>query len=216
MKLIVAIADLHGNLPEIPECDLLLIGGDICPAHNHDMTFQYFWLKEHFEPWLEKVPAKKIVGVAGNHDFLAQANPDAWKWLSWDYLHDSGTEFEGFKIWGAPWQPVFYNWAFNLPEEQLSRKWDLIPDDTDILVLHGPPKGYGDFVPRGVHTGSPSLTERILKVNPRLAVCGHIHYSRGIYQCGETAVVNAALVNEAYVMVHAPVLIDASGYVAKG
>ena len=39
-------------------------------------------------------------------------------------------------------QPVFCDWGFNLMRGQpIQEKWDLIPDDTDILITHGPPIG---------------------------------------------------------------------------
>src|SRR5262245_55965705 len=145
---IVAVSDLHGVLPEVPACDLLLLAGDLTPVENHKLDFQARWLGGEFRAWLERVPAREVVGVAGNHDFIFQRMPQAVPPdLPWTYLQDELTEWEGLRIYGSPWQPWFYDWAFNLYEPDLKPKWDLIPAGTDILVLHGPPWGYGDGVP---------------------------------------------------------------------
>ena len=113
--------------------------------------------------------------------------------LPWTYLHDSGVEWEGLRVWGTPWQPWFFDWAFNGRPEQLQRQWALIPEGTDILLVHGPPHGYGDGVPEraGIrHCGCPHLLERILQIRPRLAVYGHIHEDRGEWQLGPTRLAN--------------------------
>lgn len=206
---IVGISDLHGILPEIPACDLLLIGGDICPVRDHGLERQATWLDTTFRAWLKQVPARKVVGVAGNHDFVFQQAPERVPAdLAWTYLEDTGTIWEGLRIWGTPWQPWFFDWAFNLYEEELVAKWALIPEGTDILVLHGPPYEHGDGVPEGGgrvrRTGSPSLLERILAVKPRLAVFGHIHEGRGQWTLGRTVLANVSILNEHYTHVHPP------------
>ena len=207
MKL-VAVSDLHGTLPEIPSCDLLLIGGDICPVTNHKVEFQGQWLDTIFREWLRRQPARKIVCVAGNHDFVFEQLPELVpRDLPWTYLQDSATEWEGLRIYGTPWQPWFYDWAFNLYEPQLKVKWDLIPPGTDILVLHGPPYGYGDGVAeRGGmrRTGSPSLLRRIEEVAPKLAIFGHIHEGRGDWQFGTTRLANVTILDAAYNHVYPP------------
>lgn len=210
MKLkIVAISDLHGKLPAIPECDLLLIGGDICPCRGSQqsgITFQSFWLRGEFEPWLRDVPAKHVVATWGNHDWIGERAPERVR-LPWTMLVDQSTELFGLKIYGTPWQPVFFDWAFNLTEPQLERKWAAIPDDTDILLLHGPPHGIGDMADSG-HVGSPSLRRRVSEVKPRLAVFGHIHSGYGVYEVGGSKLVNASLLDESYRMVNAPHVIE--------
>ena len=199
---ICAASDLHGTLPDIPACDLLLLGGDLCPVSDHDIGFQAEWLDTTFRLWLEAVPARKIVGVAGNHDFVFERCPELVPGdLPWTYLQDSGVTWEGLRIWGTPWQPWFFDWAFNLYEPSLVAKWAMIPPDTDILVLHGPPHGYGDGVPRSGgmdHTGSPSLLKRIEEVAPRLAIFGHIHEGRGEWQIGRTTLANVTILDEQY------------------
>ena len=73
---VAAISDLHGFLPDVPACDVLLVAGDICPVEDHDLDFQRRWLEGPFSDWLRGLDAGEIVGIAGNHDFVAQADPE--------------------------------------------------------------------------------------------------------------------------------------------
>src|SRR6266699_514820 len=131
---IVAVSDMHGFLPDIPECDLLLLAGDLTPVTDHSWAFQAQWLDREFRYWLKAQPARQIIGIAGNHDFIFEQMPELVPQdLAWIYLQDSGTQWEGLNIWGTPWTPVFFDWAFNGQPERLKRQWSFIPDDTDIL-----------------------------------------------------------------------------------
>jgi predicted phosphodiesterase len=212
---IVALSDLHGYLPEnVPACDLLLLAGDLTPVSNHSLAFQAAWLDGPFRAWLRGVPARKVIGIAGNHDFLFEQMPALVpKDLPWTYLQDSGTEWEGWKIWGTPWQPWFFDWAFNGDPERLRRQWALIPDDTDILLVHGPPHGYGDGVPEGERLrrcGCPQLLRRIGQIRPRLVVFGHIHEGRGAWQLGPTLLANVTLLDASYRAVYEPWAVELS------
>src|SRR5262245_30331992 len=133
---VVATSDLHGYLPDVPECDLLLIGGDICPDGRG--AEQARWLDVDFRRWLNRIPAKALVGVAGKHDWVFQNQLGLVPALPWHYLLDSSVMLFERAIWGSPWQPVFFDWAFNLPEPELEEKWKLIPKGIDIMLLHGP------------------------------------------------------------------------------
>lgn len=195
---IVATADLHGHLPNIPDADLLLIAGDICP----DMLsyYQCKWLDKVFRPWLEQYPA--VVGIAGNHDFVFEEMLGAADLeLPWTYLQDTGTTIQGVKIWGTPWVPLLRNWAFFDEDEDLDKSLDLIPDDTDIVVGHGPPHLYGDLtVPMfgSSHAGYPGINSMLNRVRPKAYVCGHIHEGYGLYRHPDTDVYNVAYVDENY------------------
>ena len=157
---------------------------------------------------MRRLPARQIIGIAGNHDLIFEQAPELLpRDLPWIYLQDSGTTWEGLKIWGTPWQPWFFDWAFNGQPEQLRKIWAMIPDDTNILVVHGPPRGYGDGIPSRYgmrHTGCPHLLERIHAVQPRLVVFGHIHEGRGEWPIGKSTIANVTLLNEAYEPVYAP------------
>ncbi len=210
---VVALSDLHGNLPaRVPTCDLLLVAGDITPAANHGLNFQRDWLEREFRPWLERMPARKIVGIAGNHDLIFEQAPKSVPAdLPWTYLQDSGFSCDGLNIWGTPWQPWFWDWAFNGDPEKLKRQWRLIPDNTDILVVHGPPRGYGDGVPSGNglrRCGCPLLLERIQEIMPRPVVFGHIHEGRGDWQMGRTRLANVTIVDADYRAVYEPYVFE--------
>lgn len=207
---IVAISDMHGQLPEVPDCDLLLIAGDICPVEDHRVSFQAKWLDREFRGWLGSLThVRKVVGIAGNHDFIFQQSPDfVPDDLPWTYLLDQLTEFEGLRIWGSPWQPWFFDWAFNLQPDELRDKWALIPEGIDILVVHGPPFGFGDAVQRGKDDielcGCKHLLARIQELKPRLVVFGHIHEGRGQWQLGPTTLANVTLLDLRYQPVYRP------------
>jgi len=205
------MADLHGQLPPssmMPMGDILLLGGDLCPTSNHSPKFQAHWLDTTFRKWLETMPYQWIVGVAGNHDFVFQERPDLVPNLPWTYLQDRGCECDGIRVYGSPWQPIFYDWSFNLDEQGLKQKWALIPDNIQVLLLHGPPYGYGDLTARGERVGSQSLTDRIQQIRPALVVCGHIHPAYGMYMLEATTVLNAAFVNEQYIPTNPPLVFD--------
>ena len=114
----------------------------------------------------------------------------------------------GLRIYGSPWQPRFLDWAFNLDEPDLARKWEQIPEGIDVLLLHGPPRGAGDMTINQERIGSPSLGKRIEAVQPRLVVCGHNHGGYGRYMIGDTLVVNAALMDDNYRPVNPPVVLE--------
>lgn len=209
---IAAIGDLHGHLIEIPECDVLLLAGDLCPLGDHSPMYQAQWLDTAFRNWLDNIPARRVIGIAGNHDFVFQKAPQLVPDdLRWTYLQDSGVDLDGLKFWGTPWQPEFGGWAFNANEEKLARQWSLIPDSTNVLITHGPPYGYGDLVPgkitpdseeewpTPVHAGCQHLRQRIDNLpNLRLAVFGHIHSGYGVYPAADRTFANVSICDPFY------------------
>jgi len=216
---VVAISDLHGKLPNnIPICDVLIIAGDICPVYDHSHWFQKQWLIGEFNDWLKNQPAKHIVGVAGNHDliFEDQLKGTYIPKLAWEYLCDSYIIIDNKKFYGHPWTSRFCDWAFNMNDLDLAVKDNNIPDDTNVLITHGPPYGILDTV-EGVkilnngkiereYLGSKSLKNRVNQLNNLdLHVFGHIHSSYGSIKPfinKHTIFVNASIINEAYKKVY--------------
>jgi Icc-related predicted phosphoesterase len=125
--------------------------------------------------------------VAGNHDFAYEREAVAVEALipaGITYLRDTGVVIDGVRFWGSPWQPWFFDWAFNLHRgAEIAAKWALIPDDVQVLITHGPPHGILDVVarPRGKHVGCEALRDRITALPAlRLHAFGHhIHEAYG-------------------------------------
>ena len=216
---VAMVSDMHGYLPPagmIPDADLLVIAGDLCPLTDHSETRQELWIMSTFRDWLNEVyefqPLLKIVGVAGNHDFVAEA-PGGYEMMSslpWKYLEDEGTEIKGLRIYGSPYSNQFGRWAFMEPEEELAERWSWIPRNLDILITHGPAKRLLDRVNNDwhaddPHVGSTNLRQVIEDVKPRLHVTGHIHESYGSTVHHDTVIYNASWCNEHYNNDHNPI-----------
>lgn len=214
--IIDCISDLHGAQPHLEGGDLLIIAGDLTARDTYDEYLE-------FQRWANKLDYSEIIIIAGNHEGLIQNTDIVYDFLyEFTYLQDSGTKFDGLKIWGSPWTLPFCDWHFMLPPDEIKKKWDLIPDDTDILVTHGPPFYVLDSI--HVHEfdlqrmqkcestkylGCRHLREALDRVKPKLHVFGHIHggYGQCLYkhQGPNTICVNAAIMNERYEPVNKPI-----------
>ena len=183
--IIDCISDLHGYYPKLHGGDLLIVAGDLT---SRDQPEQHL----EFSEWLDSQPYSQKIVIAGNHD--NHIDPESIECLrNANYLCDSGTEFEGLKIWGSPWTQTFegmnpHCMAFTCDtEEELSEKWKLIPEDTNILICHSPMWGLNDANLEGERCGSKSLLHYQVNhtlENLKLFVCGHIHEGYGKYDIG--------------------------------
>lgn len=220
---IVAISDLHGFLPdpkEMPEGDVLLIAGDVVidnysgipGAEYWDRSQQAAWMRDAFDKWLNWLPYDNIIGIAGNHDFVLEGK--LGKVLHWTYLEDESVEIDGILFHGSPWVPTFGGWAFMKPDRELSEHWDRIPKETDVLITHGPPWGYGDLTDGTwgppEHVGSNSLRWRLDNDFPnlKLHVFGHIHPARGVWEFDNRTYANVTHVNNKYEPVYGAMVFD--------
>ena len=207
MKKITFLSDTHtrqGLIPysDLPGGDILIHAGDIMNSgYNKNDIFDFLY-------WYNSIPdyTTKIF-IAGNHDRMFENHPeDVKQWLSEfpniTYLQDQAITVDGIKIYGSPWQPEFFSWAFNLPRKGpgLMSKWEAIPDDTDILITHGPAYGFVDTVAGRPYEnlGCELLAERIQTFRPKIHVCGHIHSGYGIETIDNIHYINASVLDERY------------------
>lgn len=217
---IVCLSDTHlvhdefDKIPAIPDGDILI--------HSGDATFRG---RPHeiyrFSKWFHSLPHKYKIFVAGNHDIMFEDDRVKAMGLLYDnpqywsspiptkdrciYLEDSEVTIEGLRIYGAPWSPRFYDWAFNVDRgPKIKAKWDLIPEEIDILVTHGPPYGYGDLSTKNELLGCKDLMEAVNRVKPKVHIFGHIHSGYGVSNNGHTTFINAAMCDDTYYPANKP------------
>lgn len=209
---------------DYPEADFLIVAGDFLgnywPGRGaHGEIAQQLNELEALDRLCGQLKYegvyKEVFIVAGNHDWCFEKSNKLSRNRIKNavYLQDEavnvGTPEGGIvKIYGTPWQPFFCDWAFNFPDHYADffraraharRCWDLIPEDTQILITHGPAHGILDETYEGLHVGCTWLKERLQHLpHLRLHVCGHIHHSRGQKKIGSTLFVNAAICGEDY------------------
>lgn len=208
---LTSISDSHGQHLdiELPGGDILLHCGDI--AHHRGDGRELM----SFLGWLQSQPYEHKIFICGNHDFLFQDHPAAVAQMiaKYDvtYLQDSSVKACGLNIWGSPWQPAFHNWAYNLPRggPELAAKWAAIPDDTNILLTHGPPYGVGDMTSRGEAAGCTALLRRLPELKQlKASFGGHIHEGYGIREVAGVPCINCSVLDYKYRLVNKPITIE--------
>ena len=196
---------------DLPGGDLLIHAGDLMNS-GHDENDVW-----EFLDWFDKQEQyKSHVFIAGNHDRFFENKPDETKNILREYpyltyLQDHTHTIDGVKIYGSPWQPEFYNWAFNLPRNgvELQENWSNIPNDTEILITHGPPWGHCDVTPYGnLNVGCELLRVRVDELKPKIHVFGHVHSGYGYKFHEGTHFINAAVLNERYKYENKPLTIE--------
>jgi Icc-related predicted phosphoesterase len=205
MTSLCIVADTHRKHREvtIPECDILIHCGDFCSFQREDER-----TLDDVDDWFAESPAKHVVCIGGNHDYLLQKRE--FRFAHATLLEDSLVEIDGISIYGSPWCPELSGFAYYATEDQLIERWRKIPSGVDILITHTPPYGILDLPTSGtVHLGCPHLREELRRIKPRLHVFGHIHASHGIRTEGGIKFVNAAIAGgQSFEVRHAPTLVS--------
>ncbi|NQY36006.1 MAG: metallophosphoesterase [Alteromonadaceae bacterium] len=199
----VAIADTHGMYRDIaiPYGDILIHAGDITMRGKLEEL-------EDFNNWLGELPHRYKIVIAGNHDWcFERRNAESRKIITNGiYLEDDSIDIDGYKFYGSPWQPWFFNWAFNLNRgKDIKAKWDLIPTNVDVLITHGPVYGVLDKVISGEHVGCEDLLRKVKQIKPSVHVCGHIHEGYGVIEQEDTTFLNASVNSERYKPINSPI-----------
>lgn len=185
----------HGYLNPPEGADIAIFSGDC--SNPRDPYISVNQIRDFIE-WFQSLQIPNKIFVAGNHDIAIERKyvtvQDFTK-AGIIYLENNSTVVEGLKIWGSPITPTFgTGWAFNKDRAKTADVWKNIPNDTDIIVTHGPAKGILDlsYNRDGVleFCGCKSLKRRIFEIEPKLFCFGHIHNCKDILNAGYTKVAN--------------------------
>jgi Icc-related predicted phosphoesterase len=207
---ITFISDTHTKHKQVtsslPGGDLLIHAGDLSSmGYKHEV--------QQFCKWFNSIEGYNHKAfIAGNHDFWFEKAFDIdkkYKDKGVVYLFDHFVNIDGLNIYGSPWQPAFFNWAFNLhTSKDLKYYWDKIPNNLDVLITHGPPKYTLDVLPTGVNVGCEELTKSVALVKPKIHCFGHIHSGYGEKYVDGVQYFNAAVLGENYNLMNNPINIE--------
>ncbi|WP_071144928.1 metallophosphatase domain-containing protein [Bacteroides ihuae] len=206
---ILFISDTHGQhrkLRNLPEADMLIHGGDVSKrGEDHEI--------EDFIRWFSQLDFQYKIFIAGNHDFYFEDETvnRIQKMLPQNtyYLCDTGVIIEGLNFWGSPISPTFFNWAFNRDRgKEIAKYWNKIPENTDILITHGPPFGVLDLTQSGLHVGCEDLLKKVKSIKLQYHLFGHIHEAYGVYESAQTTFINGSILDENYVITNQPIVFN--------
>jgi Icc-related predicted phosphoesterase len=197
------ISDTHNRHKKLalPGGDILIHAGDMSGRGEKGEILPFL-------DWYADQDYSHLILVPGNHDFGFERNPELWAACCKDrnivLLNDSGCEIEGIQIWGSAVQPEFCNWAFNRTRgDEIDKHWQMIPENTEILITHGPPLNIlDDANARGYsnHVGCYDLAKRIRQLKSiKLHVFGHIHEGSGYKYLNGCTYVNASTLDGMYI-----------------
>lgn len=213
---ILLFSDTHGKHGELKiegEYDIAFFSGD---AGTYRSPYQNEAGILNFIEWYSSLKnIKHKVWIAGNHCTSIEHGLIDAKKLSEEkgliYLQHESIEIEGLKIFGSPYTPRFgYGWAFNVDRgESMKRYWSEIPDDTEFLIVHGPPYGILDAVMSGERVGCEDMIERINNLkNLKLVQYGHIHEDYGHELINDVHYINASVLNLRYELQNKPFIFE--------
>ena len=186
------IGDTHTyhSLLEVPEgIDMVIHSGD-CSNPRDPYTNEPE--VRNFIDWFGSLDIQHKIYVAGNHDTSIEKKLVTKADFNENdivYLENESYEIEGIKIFGSPYTPQFGQWAFMRARNKLEKIWRrAIPEDADIVICHGPPRGMLDLSYDRNNVlefcGDKSLLNRVIEVKPKLMLFGHIHNCKDIVNAG--------------------------------
>lgn len=211
-------SDTHENHKDlsVPHVDIAFFCGD--EANHMNPHLNEFAARGFFE-WFNRLPVQHKIYIPGNHSTaFEQGLIDLLQYPSVNFLVHGSMVIEGLKIFGSPYTPEFgRSQAYMKDRGHMDAIWSHIPEDADIVITHGPPKGVMDLARdhkgnKQVEAGCASLRNRIKQVAPAVHAFGHIHDEPGIKNFGRlvkdgTTYINCACTSEQGLM-HNGIVVD--------
>jgi len=223
---ILAMADLHGHLPDIREyldfVDIIVIAGDIAPDYSYipqiNTEYQTGWFNTVFLKWATTLN-KPVFGCYGNHDYGTFKNNTKIK-INENKVYDNfllfswTREFCGwnYMVKDLNEEPAVNNVKGSIEDRLISTlsKCKKIPE---IWVSHGPPYRVCEFkddYDQISFAGSRALYSAIKKYHPKVVFVGHIHNGVRTGQIGDTQIFNCSVTDNALNLIRDPIVVSIS------
>ena len=196
----------HDMLTVPVDIDVVVFSGDCSNPRN---PYENEPEVRDFLKWFSGLEIPHKIMIAGNHDSSIErglVDKKTIEALGIHYLFNSSVTISGVNFWGSPYTPTFGQWSFNMSRAKLDRVWQTIPENTDVVIIHGPPQGILDLARDREGDlemcGCSALTKSMARIQPKAMLFGHIHNSRcgilnqGILKRYDTIFSNASCVTD--------------------
>ncbi|KAJ3995114.1 Metallo-dependent phosphatase-like protein [Lentinula boryana] len=203
----ICVSDTHARQFPVPDGDVLLHSGDltntgtiaefektmdwirslphkwkIIIAGNHDLPLHADWYEMNYDRWSTSghtMPQDRgrilnlLKGKNAQESNVVYLQNEL-------YTFQAREGGRSWSVYGSPWSPEFYNWAFGYTATEGPSLISRFPK-SDILLTHGPPRNILDRTNRGDFPGCPTLADTLPRLRPRLHLFGHIHEAHGAH-----------------------------------
>ncbi len=210
---ILALGDPHGKLPKdlkhiIKEnkIEVIVCVGDIAPVGRHGKRINIptdeiqadiikklasykipfltlrgnMYVSSRYSKAIFTKEIKKYKNVYSKN--IGKVIINGQPFIFFDYLYEKES---------ARFLTPFVKRKMKSNEKNKKRLDKLLKENKNSIILaHNPPYGYVDKIVSGKHVGSRILLNAIKKHQPKIALCGHIHESKGEARIGKTKVYN--------------------------
>ena len=186
------ISDTHSyhDLLDIPSnIDVVIHSGDC--SNYKDSKNNEPEVRDFIE-WYSKIDIPFKIFVPGNHDTsIERGIVKMSDFTSKDimFLNSTDVIYKDIKFWGTPCTPSFgTGWAFNKQRTKMHDLWQLVPEDTNVLISHGPPKGILDLSYNQDNElefcGCNAMKTHVQNKQYDAVLFGHIHNNQDIINAG--------------------------------
>ena len=180
---------------EKQDADVVVFSGDA--SSSRDIAINMNQIID-FLDWFSELPQKFKIFVPGNHDLAIWKGflrAEDFEQRNIRLLINESCFYNDVHFWGSPYTPRLYDhytdWAWGLKRAEMHKVWRLIPNNVDVLITHGPPKGILDLTDdkeknAPVQAGD-SILLRAVKDRfpiPKAHLFGHIHTEQTYYNTG--------------------------------
>lgn len=222
---IIVISDTHGKhklLDQylydpsfIENVDLIIHCGDASNTKSKAINNNEL---HDFLEWYSDLNIPSKIFVPGNHDTSWEVGMiKEYDYPAIEFLIHEKIVIDGVNFFGSPYTPTFdEGWAYNKARHKIGEFWDEIPDNTDILITHGPPKGILDMTHMNgsmfESVGDKALLNKVINSKIKYHLFGHIHDEKNIINSGYRIInnivfVNACMVDLSYNLINQPIKI---------
>lgn len=171
-------SDIHGDfnalkkiIKKSEKADIVICAGDLSKMGQN--------LQQLIDE-LGKINNKIILIIPGNNETPRMINESIDDYENIIMVHEENYQDKNIKFFGIGGGTISpFNTSYELSEDEIKKKLSKAKE-VDCLISHSPPKGsLLAKIESGLDIGSQEVYKWIMKNNPRVCCCAHVHENEG-------------------------------------